>query len=81
MMESILKIMNSVFDKFLSASAWSFLSSLRISAESTSDDLTLGVIQVSTKHLNFTGTFPFQNLSSHRLLHHVVQPCTGLRRK
>ena len=41
MMESIQKTMNSVssanylFDKFLSASAWSSLSSLRISAEST----------------------------------------------
>ena len=47
MMESILKVMNSVgsanymFDKFLSASARSSLNSLRISAETLPDDLTL----------------------------------------
>ena len=48
MTESILKTMNSVsnanylFNKFLSASAWSSLSSLRISA--LPDDLTLSVM-------------------------------------
>ena len=84
MMDSILETMNSVnsanylFDKFLLAFAWSSLSSLRISAESTARyDLTLSVMcfhssrettsKLLTKHHNSTCTFLLQNLLSHCL--------------
>ena len=78
---SIVKTTNRVksanyhLNKLLSASAWSSLSSLIISAKSSAWFLTFNVLSphlqgkqlpsILTKLLTSTCTFPFQNLSSH----------------
>ena len=92
MIYSIQKTVNGVksenyhLNRFLSASAWSSLSSLIISAESTANDFTLccsfhlhgNRFQVFlTKPLTSTYTLLFQNLSSIICCRYqVVLPCT-----